>query len=671
MSSPWSRRAPFPWSIELDLGDGTGWHGLMLKPTQAGLLTGRLAEFLGDVSPTSYEYGAARPDEETTFVFGRLVGGMGEQIQSSATSRRYRYADGVDCSIGGMPRLGPLWAPATFPAVLGSDPTVRQFVVGPGADDGLIGTPVPRALYCLRGRGVYRLEAGTWVLSKDFLGSDAPLQAVVFQGTAGPARLLVTTKLGALWGYDGTNPWQQAAFAAGEDAWHCAVVGNECYIGAANTVRVATADPLATGSFGGAIAVGHAGTRITYLAALADTLFVLKSDGIYTLNADGSDNDLFPELRPQQTGPGGFVPELVPVGYAVNGLNATAWRDALYFPYGDAYYRVSAGGTLEGIGPERLVENTSPVRGVAVTGGGHADWFLYLGTWSATTGVSFLWKYGTWMPDPSPSAPSAYRFADVWHGALATWTKQITRLDVVHLDGEATLWVGFVDGSVESTALPTRTPDPALDARCRFRSPGHLYWPLHDAVFGADRKAFHGMTALGPVLTVGQYARQHWRVDPAAAYAVLAPDFTQNGQRVEFPDLTTGAARDAATGLQLDTRTVLVTTDPAATPVLEGIALHEAVRPAAGDPVPRLSWTGTVDARNRVARRDGVVSTVRAEAMLAAARTAATVAGHVRVRLPDGTVAGVAAIEYSQTLAPEAGRDGLENEIALRLIQYR
>jgi hypothetical protein len=671
MPGPFSRRRPWPFDCELDIGDGTGWHGLMLKPTQAGLLVGRLSEFLGEVAPTSYEYGAARPDEETTFVFGRLVGGMGEQIQSSPTSKRYRYASGVDCSIGGMPRLGPLFAAATFPAVLGSDPSVRQFIVGPGESGG-VGTATPRALYCLRGRAVYRLEAGTWVLSHDVGGVDKPMQAVVFQGTSGPARLIVTTALGEVWGYDGTNPWENWDDTTGAGGgWHCAVVGDELYIGAGNTVRLTRGDPIATDAFGGAIRVGHAGTRITYLAALADTLFIFKADGVYTLNADGSDNDLFPELRPQQTGPGGFIPEFAPPGYAVNGLNATAWRDALYFPYGNAYYRVTPQATLEPIGPERLVENTSPVRGVPVAGSGHADWFLYTGTWSAPTGSSFLWKYGTWTPAEAATAPAGYHFDEVWNGALVSWSKQITRVDVINLDGDATLWVGFVDGTVESTALPARTPDPGLDPRCRFVAAGRLYWPLHDAVFGADRKAWHGVTVLGPVLNAGQSARQYWRTDPAAAYVALVPDFTANGQRLEFPDLTTGAARDAATGLQLDTYTELRTTDATLTPVLEGVALHEAVRPAAGDPTMRLSWTMTAVSGNRVVRRDGVVSRATAEATRVLLRKAAAAAGHVLVRLPDEVVGGFAVISYDEALHPDSGRDGLEEDIPLRLIQYR
>src|SRR5262245_31871141 len=103
--------------------------------------------------------------------------------------------------------------------------------------------------------------------------------------------------------------------------------------------------------------------------------------------------------------------------------------------------------------------------------------------------------------------------------------------------------------------------------------------------------------------------------------------------------------------------TELRTTAPTATPVLEGIALHEAVRPNAAPAALRLAWTGTVRAANRVVRRDGVVATNRAEQILAVARQAAQAAGHVLVRLPDGVVRAVAAVEVAAELQPEAGRD--------------
>jgi len=652
MSTPWSRRAPYPWSLEVDVGDGKGWQGLMLKPTREGFLTGRASPFLEGVSPTTYEYGAARPDEETTFLFGRLTGGMGERVQSSSTSRRYYYAQGVDCSIGGIARLGPAFTAATLPAALASPSSVRQIVVGPGASGD--------QLFLLRGQEVDARVAGTWSLSHDFTAGNQPNQAVVFQGTAGTRGLWVATTQGQLWKFDGTT-WTQATLPAGASAQFVERVEGELFVGAGAYVRVCTADPLLAASWGGAIQVGDLSTSITYLKAVDDVLFVFKADGVYTLNADGSDNDLTPELRPQAA--------------ATNGVGAVAWRDRLWFPYGDAYYSLGSSGAFTPVGPERLAENDSPVRGLAVSATPHADWFLYLGLYNPATSMSYLLKHGTWLPDQGTDATGAYRFADVWHGSIAEWSKRVTRLDVDYLGTNPVLWVGFADGSLESAVLPARTPDPALDPACRFAGlgGGWLWAPAHDDQFGADVKAFHGMTALGPRITTAQRVSVRYRVDPPlfGGIELTLGFFTAPGQRLEFPDLTTPVARDESTGRQLLFRLGLETTDATLTPIVEGVGLHEAVRPDAARPALRVAWSATVRGGNRIVRRDGVLSRTRAEAIVAAARTMAQAAGHVLVRFPDGVVRAVAAVEYAAALHPEEGRDGLEVDIPLRLVTYR
>lgn len=654
MATPWSRRAPWPHDVEIDVGDGTGWHGLVLEPGQDGLLVGRETAFLGDVAPTSYEYGAARPDEETTFVFGRLTGGMGEAVQSSATSTRYRYATGVDCSIAGMPRLGPAFTQETFPGLPAGNRVVQLIEVNPITSDEVI---------ALVGRYAYKRTGGAWTLSRDFGVGVRATQAVRFAGATGTGGVFVADDGGALTRYAG-GAWTVAAGTPGA-AYALAVNAGQLWMADFAGVRVASNDPTVGANWGGNIQVGDQNKRITNLAAVGDVVYVFKQEGIYTVNADGSVNELRPELRTAES--------------VINGQNAVAWRDALWFGYGnDAFYSLDAGGTMTPVGPELLVDNGSPVRGRVVSAAPHATWFLYAAVYNAATGDSHLLKYGGWTPDAERATG---RFSGVWHGAVASWTgKAVTRLDYAQRNppGLTTggallnpgLWVGFADGTVQWTTLPTGTPDPALDPNCRFRTTGQLYWPLHDAVFGADRKAFHGATALGPVLTANQTARQFWRVD-AGSYNQLAPDFTASGQRVEFPDQTTGAARDAATGLQLDAYTELRSTVDTATPVLEGVALHEAVRPAAGKPALRLAWTMTVRAANRVVRRDGVVGRTTAEATRALLRAAAGAAGHVRLRLPDETVGGFAAVEYGETLAPDRGRDGMRWGIPVRFIQLR
>jgi hypothetical protein len=636
MTSPFSRLAPFPYDALLDPGDGSGPVGLMLVPDQEGLLVARSEESLANVAPTEYGYASQDPLTETTFTFGRLTGGMGESTQTTGAARRYRDALDVDCSIGGMPRLGPAFTVQTLPAALAGATDVRQLIVGPGPTS-------TDLLYALRGRGVYVNTAGVWTLSRDFTGINYPTQAAVFQGTAGSRYLLVTTVTGQLWAFDGTT-WNASPFAAGEIAATVAVVGNEVYVGANNELRVATGNVLAPGVFGGIIRVGHAGTRITWLQAVGDEMVVFKSDGVYTLTTTGDgveDNDLFPELRPQAA--------------ATNGVNAVAWSDALWFGYGDAYYRMTSGGDLTPIGPERLVDNTSTVRGVPVGGTPHADWFLYLLVYNADVSTTFLFKYGTWA---NTDQTSGFEFLDAWHGAVAHWVGKVgTRADVVYPGGVPTLYVGFADGSIEATVLPTGTPDPASDDACRFISQGDLYMPLHTADYPATVKSFHAVAGVGPALSASLTATVYYRPTPVSAYQSIGTAFTTSGQRVTFPL--------PQTGVVLDTFTRLATTTDTLTPVLEHVALFEAIRPHS--PTLRLGWTLTARAADRVPRRDGVVSPVPAARVRAALRTAQQAPGRVVVRLPDETINNLEAISYHEVLAPNERRVGLDHAIALRL----
>jgi len=414
MSTPWSRRAPYPFDAQLDVGDGTGWHGLTLVPGQNGLLVSEETAFLGNVAPTTYEYGAARPDEETTFAFARLTGGMGEKIQSGATSTRYRYATGVDCSIGGMPRLGPAFTAETFPGLPVTTKGVTQFVNTTVAVPG----PTADTVFALVDAYVYRRTAGAWALSKDFSATGIfPAQAVEFTG-ATSAGLWVAGS-GQLWFYNGVG-WTQAVLPGSMAAWNVAAVRGQLWIadkGGFVSVCPSTADPLLAASWGGLIKVGDQRGVITYLAAVDDVMYVFKSDGVYTVNADGSVNELFPELRAKQA--------------LTNGINATAFNDRLYFPYGDGYYALDAAGTLEPVGPERLVANDSPVRGTPVSGASHLPWFHYLAVHNPATATSHLLKQGTWLPDPD-GAGGGTHFADAWHGALASWSgKQVSRIDVM------------------------------------------------------------------------------------------------------------------------------------------------------------------------------------------------------------------------------------------------
>jgi hypothetical protein len=633
MTSPFSRLAPWPYDATLDPGDGLGAVGLMLVPDQEGLLVARSEESLANVAPTEYGYASQDPLTETTFTFGRLTGGMGESTQTTGAARRYRYALDVDCSIGGMPRLGPKFAVQALPALLDASADVWQVVVGPGG--------AADQYYLLRGRAVYALVGGVWSLSHDFGAGNIPQQAVVFRGTVGTRGLWVSTAHGELWKQDGTG-WVQAVLPAGALAYFVEMVGGELYIGGLAHVWVCTAgDPLLAASWGGAIQVGHLGSSLTYLKALSGEITIEKDEGVFTLNADGSNNELFPELRAN----------VLPT----NGRHATVFQDKLWFGYGDAYYRMDAAATLEPIGPERLVDLDPVMQGRSVAGAGHADWFLYLATHNPDVNTTYLLKYGTWA---NTDTESGFEFLDAWHGAVAHWVgKAASRVDVTYLAGVPTLWVGFADGSLEAAVLPVGTPNPAADDSCRFISQGDLYMPLHTADYPATVKSFHAVAGVGPALSASLTATVYYRPTPVSAYQSIGTAFTTSGQRVTFPL--------PQTGVVLDTFTRLATTTDTLTPVLEHVALFEAIRPHS--PTLRLARTFTVRSADRVARRDGVVSPVPAARIRAALVAAQQAPGRVVVRLPDETINNLEAISYHEVLAPNERRVGLDHAIALRL----
>lgn len=629
MPQPWSRSKPWPYDLLIEPATGPA-VGVRLRPGENGQMVGQRSRRVDAVSPSTYDQGALNPYIEKPFVMGRLEGGMGEVVQRSATTTRYKVARGVDASIGGIRRLGPEFVSQTVPAIAAAPKSVLQVLVGPGVTD---------QVFALRGREVDRYSAGVFLLSKDFGPADLPSSAVRFNGN-----LMVATGGGALWQYDGITPWAAAVLPVGALATQVERIGEELYIGGGDEIRVLTAgaDPLLAASWGGAIQVGDLTGTIVGLKGIGGVLFVYKTDGLYSLNPDASVNELTPEFRGRAAGTDVW-----------SGRNAASWDDALWFGYGDAYYRMDAGATYTPIGPERLVENNTDVRGVPVSGAGHAGWFFYLAVYNATTTDSHLLKYGTWAPGQDGAA---YRFGDAWHGALKSWTaKQVTRIDVTYLDGAPRLWVGFTDGTIELAVLPTRTPDPAQDSACRFQTTGYTDWPDHHGEAQGDNKHWRRIAASGPNLAPSTYLQVNYSVDGAAPVAggsitasgaSLIPSAPVVGKLIRVQEQLIGTAT--------------------ATPQVESVVLYEQVRPVRLE----LEYACVAVASNRVARRDGVVDRRSADQIRAALQATAG-PGPTTVWMPDGTHQDVDFVSYGEAIPNPDARYGVEWDVPLALVQWR
>ena len=143
-------------------------------------------------------------------------------------------------------------------------------------------------------------------------------------------------------------PCQQVSWPSGSRWW-----ASNCGRPTATTAWSATSRPTPRSRPTGPAPSSWA-TPASRSAAIRQTgnqLVIFKEDGsLFTLNSDGTTNDLFPGLT-------------VPIS-PDNGLRAAAWLDSLWFRAGPSFYRLGMpGADLQPAGPGRMLDNGSPVRG--------------------------------------------------------------------------------------------------------------------------------------------------------------------------------------------------------------------------------------------------------------------------------------------------------------------
>lgn len=630
--APHSRRTPDPWDMTIA---GTG---VMLKPQEGGLLIGRKVQSLANVAPTEYSYASEDVYGERTFAFRRLTLGFGERMQTSGVPRRYRYALNAQFA-GNLRGKGPK-ANRITPALTGE---VRDF---PEALHGGVLTQfILAGRYCLRRSD--DTDAGQ-VSSKDF-GAGRQAQAGVRWKHAGATPvdgLFVSLDNKELWRYDGAA-WLQMGTSATIPAQFLAVTKDELWRGYDNMVSKVTADPTVAGNWAAAIAVGDSSSVITSLVAIGAKLFVFKDNGrVYSLNTDGSVNDLFGGMEVTQA--------------STNGLNASEWLDYAWFRQGGSFWQVSGAGALTEIGPERMAENDSEVTGPVTCFAGYGGWYGFMGQYNANNGASYLLQYGDWLP-PDESQTSVFNFAQVINGALVKWAGQrITALKVSTLvAGNPRLYCGFASGLYDYIKLPVGSPNPfATGSGCEFTaSDGEVYWPTHTALFQADPKAFRGFSVFGPQLDANNYVQMSYKDPSVGAYTAVGTNFIANGQRIDLTENTSGKA--------LDVKEMFVSAN-SSTPVVEGVALHEAVRPSLV-----LIYDLVVRAHAYLALRDGSIDRQTPEQIRDAMKAAASADGSVTCVLSDEGTRALSFVDYAELLAPDRARWGLSWDLPMKAIEFK
>lgn len=647
-----SRRRPYPFHARLGsiLGSPNERIGLMLVAKESGLLIGRKQQMLDGVVPSVQEYGSAPVYRERTWT-AKPTGGYGERVQSSFGDRRYYWGMDVQVS-GGLFGKGPLLHPITptTPATGG----VYKFV------DGFNTASNTPTQFVLAGNKVYRrtddTNAGQTVDKGDFAA--AVLDGVVFQGGfAGAVKsLYVSTAGGLLWERTPAGVWTQATLPAGFGTYRLEVVGTELWAADSPNcvIRKVTSDPKVAANWSGPIFVGDASVPISNIRQTGNVLVIFKQDGtLYTLNSDGTVNDLFPGL----TGP--INPD--------NGARAAAWLGALWFRAGPSFYRLDMpGAQLTPVGPGKLLDNASPVRGEARVFCGWGGYLAYLAVWNPIDNTSYLLSYGNWEMRQTEDGGSQAQFDDQWDGALAHWTgKKATALAVSGVTGSDRLYVGFEDGTWTWIKLVQNPLATGSGAEFNL-GPSEIVFPLHHAMFQADLKHWLGFSLFGPILRVGDEATLYFRImasaggpatDPTGDWLPLG-EFTQNGQRIPAP------ANLAGNALQL--KIALSNSDATTTPVVETVAIHERVIPAF-----KRDISGTVDGRAVISRLDGAAYRPNPDQVHTVMMNAAAFPGSLAIELPDETVNEIALFDYSEALLPMQAGGGHAWQIDFQATQFR
>jgi len=630
------------------LGDPSDRIGLMLAVGPDGsLMLAKKQQMLDTVVPSVQEYGSAPVYRERTFPL-RPTAGYGERVQSTVADRRYYWGSDIQVD-GGLFGKGPLFHPVTPQQAAGGQ--VCKFIDTLNAG--------VQTQFVLAGSKVYRRADDTNLqpIDHDFSPA-APIDAVVFQGgfAGATSSMYVALNTGALWERTPAGAWAACALPSGFSANRLERVGSELWAAdqANAVVRKVTSDPKVAANWSGPFLVGTPAIAITAIRQTANQLHIFKADGsIYTLNSDGTTNDLFPGLRG-------------PIN-AANAVTVAAWLGSLWFRIGPTFYRLDVPGEqLTPSGPGILLDNASPVRGDVQAFCGWGGYRAYLTVWNPATSTTYMLSYGNWEAIATSQGSTQFTFDDQFDGSMAHWpNQQATAMAISGASGQDRLYVGFNDGTWTSMKLVKNPLAP--DSGAEFIvGPSEIIFPLHHAMFQADLKHWLGFSCFGPVMNPGDEVQLYYRImasagapptDPSGNWLYLG-EFTANGQRIDTPPNLVGNA--------LSLKASLSNTTTADTPVLEIVAYHERVVPAF-----KRDIQATIDANGFHARLDGAVQRLDSDALHDAMLNFAANPGSLAIELPDETVNEVAVFGYSESMKPMQAGGGRSWAIDIQATQFR
>lgn len=635
-----ARRSPFPYhfkigEVGLMLGAPTPTRG---RPSQPMLVSSKTAD-ISQVAPPDFSYGGTSPTSDREEPYESLVLGMGMKVQEKWQDQRYYAAQGVDLSV---------WPWCKGPEVTLLTPSPSDASVGVRTFFELGGT-----LYAANGRYIVRrVSDASWTMVKDFGVGVAILNVAVFTSNFdGVQRVFVALSTGpAQWSTDGSNFTPMATFGA----LAFAVIGREFWwADDVNRLRKCdtNADPTVEGNYTSLIfRAGDKSSIITSLAvSAAGTLLILKTDGIYTLDGAGDDHSLFPFLK-----------------FAADANNGKFWgqfENDIYVAYGRQFLRISPQLSMEEIGPEKLVNNDSAIRGRITAFAAVGTMFAYAAIFNPDTLTSYLMKFGSWVSQGLAADQVMPVHVDAWHGSLSVpfTSRAIQTLFVSNVGGppgHTRTYLGFSDGSVGWMVNPC-VPNPAACTAFRFTvGDAWVDLPLWHGGYHASRKSLRHGSVTG-ALDANNYVTVEYKLDPAAAAWTALGGVFNNAvyEQMAFP-ITTSAVLAAF-------RLHLVNNSNLKSPLVSAFSIGHALR-------PQRFMTIQVEilCSDGLVRRDGVPLRLGRKEIQRVVEEAVDNPGAVTCTLPDETVQALSFTDYAVSQSfDEIGRQW-RGSLAIKAVQW-
>jgi hypothetical protein len=595
--SQYAKREPYPFSIKID---GVGFMIGSPGPNQPALVSAK-AQDISAVSPPSYAYAGLNPLNEREQPYESLALGMGLKTQTEWQDERYAYAQGVDASVWPWCR-----GPAIYPCGGGGGGAVVDFFELGGY------------LYMAAGNAIWRYDPGTNTWANIHVFTQTVVAVEVFASNFDGVPLV----------WVGFGAAAVAQYSADAVAWTAmptfkalafARIGREWWwADDVNMLRKVdtNADPRAEANYTSLqFRVGDRSSAITSLMVTArGLLLIAKTDGIYTLNADGDEQALYPFLQ--------YAP------VATNGKPWGSFLDDLYVGYGAAFSRITPDLTIEQVGPEKLLTNDAPVRGHITAFTGVGTMFAYASVYNVDTSTSYLLKYGGYVT--RREGVQAER-VDAWHGSVNDgWSgTYVAKLHVSAIgapSGHTRTYIGQSDGTVRWTTNPC-VPYPPSCSQYRFETgAGFVELPLWHGGYHASDKSVRHLAVSSTFLDAANYVTAEVALTPMGALVAVPGSFTVSPfQQIDMtPDSVAVLAR---------IRVVLHTTTSTSSPLVSAFSIGHALRPHRV-----MQFEADILCADGIVRRDGVTMRMGRQMIRTLVEKAIDDPGAVRCVLPDETV---------------------------------